>query len=61
MSESLELDEDRIFSPMLFQRFVCTVWASWAAEFASYPLDLVKTRLQIQGEAMARVRAHPPP
>ena len=51
MAESLEeLDSDRIFSPMLHRRFLCTVLASWAAEAASYPLDLVKTRLQIQGK-----------
>ena len=38
-----------IISPDLHKRYLCTVWGAWCAEFASYPLDVVKTRLQIQG------------
>ena len=33
--------------------YIISVGAAFVAETATYPLDLTKTRLQIQGEAMS--------
>jgi len=41
---------EKKFVDSLFCTYILSVLASWAAEFVTYPLDLTKTRLQIQGE-----------
>ena len=39
----------------MLQKYALSVVAAFFAEFVTYPLDLVKTRLQIQGEGVSQV------
>ena len=36
-------------------KYVLSVMAACVAEFATYPLDLIKTRLQIQGNILHKI------
>ena len=36
-------------------KYVLSVMAACVAEFATYPLDLTKTRLQIQGNILQKI------
>ena len=36
-------------------KYVLSVMAACVAEFATYPLDLTKTRLQIQGNILYKI------
>ena len=36
-------------------KYVLSVMAACVAEFATYPLDLTKTRLQIQGSILRKI------
>ncbi len=42
------------------KKVACVVLGSWAAEFTTFPLDLVKTRLQIQGKKRCTQAVFPP-
>ena len=37
-------------------KYVLSVMAACVAEFATYPLDLTKTRLQIQGNILKKLK-----
>ena len=41
----------------MLQKYALSVVAAFIAEFVTFPLDLVKTRLQMQGEGVAAGRA----
>lgn len=50
--------KDQVVVGSMFQKYSLSVLAAFLAEFVTYPLDLVKTRLQIQGEGVRKVVAY---
>ncbi|XP_017774582.1 PREDICTED: mitochondrial uncoupling protein 4-like [Nicrophorus vespilloides] len=48
-------EKERTFAESFWGAYTLTVGSAWMAEMITYPFDLIKTRLQLQGEFVNKV------